>query len=430
MPTQLNYKECCNWLYKQFASFQNTGGTAYKPGLERIKHLMEHFENAHNSYAIVHIAGTNGKGSTSHLLHSVFMEAGYKTGLFSSPHMLDFKERIRINGSFISEDFVCNFVNKNKIFFEEGSYSFFEITLALALVYFAEKEIDVLILETGLGGRLDATNIVNPLLSVITNVSMDHEGFLGNSIREIAREKAGIIKRDIPVVIGEYQEEIADIFEKKATEENANLVWARNVEAGTIPYKVQLFGSFQQKNAHTGWVASQMLKQQFNLKDEHILKGFQRVQENVFLPGRWQKVAESPTMIFDMAHNEGAVQELLMQLNQETYEKLHIVWAMMEDKQVDSIVKMLPVKAEYYLCSPENKRAMQQEELQGYFKKNKLSCRPYNSAVEALTDSVSKANKNDLILVAGSAYLLAELFEKYFRKSVGELKFISIFATP
>ncbi len=430
MASTMNYSQCCEWLYKQFASFQITGGKAYKPGLERIEELMRHFEDAHKAYSIIHLAGTNGKGSTSHMLHSIFMEAGYKVGLFTSPHMLDFKERIRINGHFIKEQFVCDFVNANKSYFEIGNYSFFEITLALAFAYFRDQEIEVLVLETGLGGRLDATNIVEPQLSIITNVSKDHGNFLGDDLRGIAQEKAGIIKRNTPVLVGEYQAAIADVFLGLSTERNSPLHWAKDFKLGNEPYKVQLGGRFQQTNAHTAWAASQLLKKHFTIGDKQILSGLAKVQENVFLPGRWQKVSRHPSIILDMAHNEGALKVLSEQLKEESFDSLHIVWGMMKDKEADAIIGLLPQEADYYLCQPESERAMPLDDLEKYFKKYELSYSLCDSTVIALTNSISNANKNDLILVAGSAYLIAELFEKYFKKSVGEMKFISIFATP
>ncbi len=426
----MNYSQCCEWLYQQFASFQTSGATAYKPGLERIEVLMGHFDNAHKTYDIVHLAGTNGKGSTSHILHSIFMEKGVKVGLFTSPHMLDFKERIRINGEFIEEQYVCDFINENKAFFIAGCYSFFEITLALAFVYFRDREVSVLILETGLGGSLDATNIVNPLLSIITNVSKDHGNFLGDDLKEIARAKAGIIKPNTPVLIGEFQSEISAVFEEVSLNQNATLYWAKDIATGEEPYKVQLGGAYQQKNAHTAWAASQLLKTDFALSDDDILRGMARVQENVFLPGRWQVVAQEPTVVLDMAHNEGALKVLNQQLSMQSFDALHIVWGMMKDKDAEAIIDLLPKQAHYYLCSPEAERAMSLENLESFFKKNELNYSQYDSSVLALTNSISNANKLDLVLVAGSGYLLAELFEKYFKKSVGEMKFISIFATP
>ncbi len=426
----MNYSQCCEWLYQQFASFQTSGGAAYKPGLERIEVLMSHFNNAHKDYRIVHLAGTNGKGSTSHILHSIFMESGVKVGLFTSPHMLDFKERIRINGDFIEEQYVCDFVNNNKGFFEQGNYSFFEITLALAFTYFRDKGIELLILETGLGGRLDATNIVMPLLSIITNVSKDHGNFLGDDLLGIAKEKAGIIKQNIPVLIGEYQEEIADVFLSTAKDENSKITWAKDIETGAKPYIVQLKGGFQQTNAHTAWSASQLLKAFFPISNDQILSGLAKVQENVFLPGRWQVIGKDPKVVFDMAHNEGALKVLSSQLKEESFDDLHIVWGMMKDKEADTIIGLLPKNATYYLCSPKSDRAMDIESLEKYFIKNNLSYTVFHSSVDALTNSISNINKSDLLLVAGSGYLIAELFEKYFKKSAGEMKFISIFATP
>ncbi len=427
---EMNYSQCCEWLYIQFASFQTTGASAYKPGLERIQILMEHFENAQNKYKIIHLAGTNGKGSTSHLIHSAFMEAGMKVGLFTSPHMLDFKERIRINGEFIDETYVCSFVNDNKVFFEQGNYSFFEITLALAFTYFRDEKIEVLVLETGLGGRLDATNIVHPVLSIITNVSIDHSNFLGDTLEAIAEEKAGIIKERIPILIGEFQESISDIFNSKAKGISSPIHWAKDMSVGGNPYAVQFKGAFQQKNAHTAWCALQLLKSHFSISDQQILNGLARVQENVFLPGRWQVIGQDPKVVFDMAHNEGALKVFSEQLKMESFENLHIVWGMMKDKEADVIISLLPTDAHYYLCQPESERAMDLVDLVEYFKKFNLNYSVFDSSVLALTNSISNINKRDLLLVAGSGYLLAELFEKYFKKSVGEMKFISIFATP
>ncbi len=405
----MNYQETTNWMFNQLPMYQLQGASAYKEDLTNIKLLAAHLDNPQNGLKCLHVAGTNGKGSTSHMLSSVLQEAGYKVGLYTSPHLKDFRERIKINGKEISEEFVIEFIAKHKSFFEANDMSFFEMSVGLAFDYFASEKTDIAIIEVGLGGRLDATNIITPLVSVITNIGLDHTQFLGNTLEAIAGEKAGIIKPNIPVVIGEYTDETKPVFLAKAEENNAPIYFASDLIDQI--YLSDLIGDYQFHNKKTVQQTISILNNETNFKisTEQLQEGLLHVVKNTGLQGRWQQLGENPKIICDTAHNKHGLLVVMNQLQNEKYENLHIVLGVVNDKDLDSILPLFPKEAQYYFCHPNSSRALPAEILQSEAKKHDLVGEKYDSVAIAFAEAKKNASENDFIYVGGSTFVVAEL---------------------
>lgn len=405
----MNYQETTDWMFNQLPMYQAQGASAYKEDLTNTLLLTKHLHHPEKDLQCIHVAGTNGKGSTSHLLASVLQESGYKVGLFTSPHLKDFRERIKINGQEISEDYVCDFIKKNKLFLEKNQLSFFEMSVGLAFEYFKSQETDINIIEVGLGGRLDSTNIITPLVSVITNIGIDHTQFLGNTLESIATEKAGIIKPTIPVVIGEYTSETKKIFLNKATKENSELFFASDLIDKTYPST--LLGDYQIQNKKTVQQTIIILQsqKQFIISENDIQNGFLNVIENTGLQGRWQQLNENPKVICDTAHNAHGLKIVLNQIQKEQFEELHIVLGVVNDKDLDDILPLFPKKAKYYFCKPSISRGLNAIKLKEKAAEFKLIGKAYNSVSNAYEETLKKANKNDFIYIGGSTFVVAEV---------------------
>ena len=406
---KMNYQETTNWMFNQLPMYQLQGASAYKEDLTNIKILTAHLGNPQNRLKCIHVAGTNGKGSTSHMLASVLQESGYKVGLYTSPHLKDFRERIKINGSNISEDFVVEFIAQHKDFFEANDLSFFEMSVGLAFDYFASENIDIAIIEVGLGGRLDATNIITPLISVITNIDLDHMQFLGNTPREIAGEKAGIIKPNVPVVIGEYTPETQPVFLAKAKENQSAIYFAADLVTEVFPS--DLIGDYQFHNKKTVQQTIEVLNAQkeFKVTIENLKTGLLNVSKNTGLQGRWQQLGENPKIVCDTAHNKHGLAIVMKQIQKETFESLHIVLGVVNDKDLDSILPLFPKKAQYYFCRPDSSRGLATEILQETAKKHDLIGEKYDSVINAFDAARKNARKNDFIYIGGSTFVVAEL---------------------
>lgn len=405
----MNYQETTNWMFNQLPMYQLQGASAYKEDLTNIKLLATHLDNPQNRLKCIHVAGTNGKGSTSHMLASILQESGYKVGLYTSPHLKDFRERIKINGEEISENFVIEFISKHKTFFEANDMSFFEMSVGLAFDYFASEKIDIAIIEVGLGGRLDATNIITPLVSVITNIDLDHMQFLGNTPREIAGEKAGIIKPNIPVVIGEYTQDTQPVFLAKAEENKAPIYFASDLISEVFPS--DLIGDYQFHNKKTVQQTIAVLNAQneFKVSIEDLKTGLLNVSKNTGLQGRWQQLGENPKIICDTAHNKHGLAIVMNQVQKESFENLHIVLGVVNDKDLDSILPLFPKKAIYYFCRPNSSRGLDTETLKEAAKKHDLLGKKYNSVEDAFSAARKNAGQNDFIYVGGSTFVVAEL---------------------
>ncbi|OIV43313.1 bifunctional folylpolyglutamate synthase/dihydrofolate synthase [Flavobacterium johnsoniae] len=405
----MNYQETTNWMFNQLPMYQLQGASAYKEDLTNIKLLAEHLGNPEKNLQTIHVAGTNGKGSTSHMLASVLQEAGYKVGLYTSPHLKDFRERIKINGQEISEDFVCEFVSKHKDFFEANDMSFFEMSVGLAFDYFAAEKTDIAIIEVGLGGRLDATNIITPLVSVITNIGLDHTQFLGNTLEAIAGEKAGIIKPNVPVVIGEYTLETQPVFLAKAEVNKAPIYFASDLISEVFPS--DLIGDYQFHNKKTVQQTIKIVNEttDFKISEESLKSGLLNTVKNTGLQGRWQQLGENPKIVCDTAHNKHGLSVVMKQLQNEKFEKLHIVLGVVNDKDLDSILPLFPKEAQYYFCSPNSSRGLPTETLQNAAKNFDLIGEKYDSVESAFAEAKQNASKSDFIYVGGSTFVVAEL---------------------
>lgn len=405
----MNYAETLDWMFNQLPMYQTQGATAYKKDLTNTILLMDYLKHPETNIKTIHVAGTNGKGSTSHLLASVLQEADYKVGLYTSPHLKDFRERIKINGENISEEFVCEFINKHKLFFEENQLSFFEMTVGLASDYFAKEEVDIAIIEVGMGGRLDSTNIITPLLSVITNIGLDHIQFLGNTLALIAGEKAGIIKHNIPVVIGEYTSETKPVFIAKSKQENASIYFASDLFEDTYPSA--LIGDYQMHNKKSVLQTIKILQEvsDFKITEENCRKGFLNVIENTHLEGRWQILQEKPKVICDTAHNKDGLKIVLYQLQKESFSTLHIVLGFVNDKNLDEILPLFPKNAIYYFSKPDNFRGLDSVILQKKALEFGLIGDIYNSVRNAYETALQLANFDDVIYVGGSTFVVAEI---------------------
>lgn len=427
----MTYDETIQYLFNSAPLFQHVGGTAYKEGLSTTHILDAHFNHPHNQYKTIHIAGTNGKGSCAHTIAAILQHTGLKVGLYTSPHLVDFRERIRINGEMMPQQYVIDFVEKERSFFEPLHPSFFELTTALAFKYFAEQHVDVAVIEVGLGGRLDCTNIISPILSVITNISFDHTQFLGNTLAQIASEKAGIIKHKVPVIIGECNAETRSVFEHKAHEVEAPILFAEDNKevlssefSDLYGHKLrhyttrsfgdiygELTGECQIKNANTILCALHSLSKIFSVTHEDITYAFEHVCEMTGLRGRWQILQEHPTIICDTGHNTGGWQYLAHQLAQiaTSGNKLHIVFGMASDKDIERVMSTLPHEACYYWTKASVKRATSEQTIANIATKYDLHGKTYSNVAEAYEAAVNNASTNDYIYVGGSSFIVADL---------------------
>ena len=430
----MTYEETLTYLYNSAPLFQQVGKDAYKEGLSNTLELDAHFGHPHRKFKTIHIAGTNGKGSCSHTLAAILQSAGYKVGLYTSPHLVDFRERIRINGAPIPKEEVIRFVKEERDFFEPLHPSFFELATAMAFQYFAKEQIDIAVIEVGLGGRLDCTNIITPELSIITNISFDHVQFLGDTLSKIASEKAGIIKPGIPVVIGEADDETRPVFEQKAKEMNAPIYFAEDegwIQTSSLSLtgkriyqtKVladlegELGGLCQEKNTSTLLSALQILQNSgFPITEKQIREGFAHVCHLTGLMGRWQKLEEYPTLICDTGHNKGGIQYIVEQLSRENYQCLHIVIGMVNDKDISGVLALLPRDAIYYFTQASVKRAMPAKDLKCLANEIGLRGESYPTVHEAIQASKKSAHENDIIFVGGSTFVVADLLSLGFYK--------------
>ena len=422
----MTYKETIEYLYDSVPMFQKVGAVAYKEGLHNTMQLDRHFGHPHTKYNTIHVAGTNGKGSCSHTIAAILQAQGYKVGLYTSPHLKDFRERIKVNGQCLNKDYVIDFVQNERTFFEPLHPSFFELTTAMAFKYFAECDVDIAIIEVGLGGRLDCTNIITPKLSIITNISFDHTQFLGNTLAKIAGEKAGIIKPYVPVVIGESKLETRPVFTANAMKKNSQIIFAEdnpeiiNYESKSykgIIYTTKSFdtiygelgGAYQIKNTETILCAIKELQQlDFNISDNAIKTGFANVVEMTGLAGRWQKIKEHPTVICDTGHNVGGWEYLVKQLKAQKCRQMRIVFGMVDDKDVNTIMGMLPTDAIYYFTKANNKRAIDEKTLLNIGKQFNLKSNCYYNIKEAYNRAINDAKDDDFIFIGGSSYIVAD----------------------
>ena len=422
----MTYDETVTYLFNCAPPFQQVGGAAYKEGLSTTIELDNHLGNPHRKFRTVHVAGTNGKGSTSHTLAAILQESGYKVGLYTSPHLIDFRERMRVNGTPASEEYVIDFVEKHKSFFEPLQPSFFELTTAMAFNYFAEQQVDIAIIEVGLGGRLDCTNIITPELCIITNISLDHTQFLGSTLQEIASEKAGIIKSGIPVVIGETTPETKEVFANKAKECNAPITFAEEeaLLTGATPlesgykYDSRIFGEFcgelggdyQQKNTNTLLSAIRILCDKgFGITGDSLRKGFENVCSLTGFMGRWQKIQDKPRVVCDAGHNIGGIKYITEQLARVDCKQLRIVFGMVNDKDITSVLKMMPKNAIYYFTQASIKRAMPADELKEMAKRYGLNGNSHPTVKQALEAAITESSNDDFIFVGGSCFIVADL---------------------
>lgn len=405
----MTYQETLDWLFNQLPMYQLQGASAYKKDLTNVHILMDYFEHPEKKLQCIHVAGTNGKGSCSHMLASVLQEAGYTVGLYTSPHLKDFRERIKINGVMIPEDFVCDFVNQHQSFFEANDMSFFEMSVGLAFDYFAKEKIDIAVIEVGMGGRLDATNFILPLVSVITNIGLDHTQFLGNTLAAIASEKAGIIKSDIPVVIGEFTTETQPVFLAKAKENKSNLYFASDLIATTFPS--DLIGDYQVHNKKTVIQTLTVLNQHtaFQTTEAHWKTGLSQVVKNTGLQGRWQQLNELPKTICDTAHNTHGLTIVLNQIQKESFDQLHFVLGVVNDKDLDEVLPLFPKNAEYYFCKPNIPRGLEATILAQKAAQFGLYGKIYNSVSAAYAKAKQNAQPTDFIYVGGSTFVVAEI---------------------
>jgi len=400
----MNYKETLNYLFSRLPMYQRKGITAYKTDLNNIIVASKKLGNPHEKFKSVHIAGTNGKGSTAHILSSILQESGYKIGLYTSPHLKDFRERIKINGKIITKKEVVNFVKKHKNTFEKVSLSFFEFTVALSFNFFAKEKVDIAIIETGLGGRLDSTNIILPELSIITNIGIDHTKILGNTIEKIAKEKAGIIKYNTPIIIGRNQKKTEKVLKEIANKKNTVLTYALSYN-----YDSDLSGNYQKENINTAVSGILELKNQgWKITNKNIKEGLLNTRKNTGILGRWQKLSENPKIICDIAHNEDGLKEIIKQLQATSYKRLHVVFGTVNDKDLN-ILSLLPKDAKYYFCKANIPRGLNEKSLKKIANKKGLNGESYSSVKKALEKAKKSANKEDLIFIGGSTFIVAEI---------------------
>ena len=401
----MTYQQTLDWMFTQLPMYQREGKTAFKKELTNILAFSAVLNFPERKFKSIHVGGTNGKGSTSHMLASILQEAGYKVGLYTSPHLKSFTERIRINGSEIPKRKVTSFIKKHTNFLTKQKLSFFEMTVGLAFDYFANEKVDIAIIEVGLGGRLDSTNIITPEVAVITNIGLDHTQFLGDTLPEIAYEKAGIIKNNIPVIIGEKQPEVLPVFLEKAKQCNSKIYVASN---DVKSYASDLLGDYQKSNTKTAVAAIQQL-QGFTVSEKNISEGLLHVVKNTNLKGRWQILQENPKVICDTAHNKEGLSIVLNQLKKEHYKKLHIVLGVVLDKNLAAILPMFPEEANYYFCKPNIPRGLSEAILQEKALNFDLIGEKYSSVKEAFKSALLNANQEDTIYVGGSTFVVAEI---------------------
>lgn len=427
----MNYKETIDYLFTRLPMFSRTGAEAFKKDLTNTLALCKALGDPHKKIKTIHVAGTNGKGSVSHMLAAILQTAGYKTGLYTSPHLRDFRERIKLNGFLVPEEFVVSFTQQYKSLIEEIEPSFFEITVAMAFDFFAKQEVDIAVIETGLGGRLDSTNVIHPVLSVITNIGWDHMNMLGNTLTEIASEKAGIIKKNVPVVIGEVLPETSPVFTAKASEQHADVYYANqeyqivHAEAAadflhlsvtrqsnhTIKsYRLDLNGWYQQKNLLTVLTACDVLKQSgWSVEEQHLQYALSNSRNLNGLMGRWEIVRSKPTVVLDVGHNVDGIRQILEQLERTLFRQLHIVFGMVKDKDLTAVLELMPSNATYYFTKAQIPRALPEQILQNEARQFSLSGMTYREVNEALLSALKDASVDDLILVCGSVFLVGEV---------------------
>lgn len=393
-------------MFDQLPIYQQKGKSAFNGKLNNILLFASHLENPHKKFKSIHVAGTNGKGSSSHMLASILQEAGYKVGLYTSPHLKDFRERIRINGMPVPKRFVIHFISEHRKFFELNQLSFFEMTVGMAFSFFAEMGVDIAIIEVGLGGRLDSTNIITPEVALITNIGLDHIDILGDTLQKIALEKSGIIKHSVPVVVSETQNEVKKIFETVAEENKAPLTFAD--KSKIVPHPTDLLGSYQIKNVRGVLAALNQLKG-YTITNKQLKKGLLNVAENTGLKGRYQVLAENPKIICDTAHNLEGLKIVMQQLQSEKFEKLHIVFGLVKEKDFNGILNVLPKSASYYFCAAKNKRSQKSSFLKKQGAQLGREGKSYASVKGALKAAMRAANKRDLIYIGGSNFVVAEV---------------------
>jgi dihydrofolate synthase/folylpolyglutamate synthase len=405
----MNYQETVNWMFNQLPLYQFQGAIAYKEDLTNTILFSKYLGNPEKNLKFIHVAGTNGKGSTSHLLASVLQEAGYKVGLYTSPHLKDFRERIKVNGKEITEEFVCKFIEKHKNFFDINDLSFFEMTVGLAFDYFKNEKIDIAIIEVGMGGRLDSTNIITPLLSVITNIGKDHTQFLGTTFEAIATEKAGIIKQNIPVIIGEYTVDTKPVFLNKSNEMQSEIYFASDLVSENFPS--DLIGDYQISNKKTALQTLRILnlQKEFEVSEATIKQGFLNVVKNTGLQGRWQQLNSAPKVICDTAHNKHGLEIVLNQLKTEQFDSLHFVFGVVNDKDLDEILPLFPKNANYYFCKPNIPRGLDASILAKKALEFGLHGKVYNSVSEAYQNARQNATSTDFIYIGGSTFVVGEI---------------------
>ncbi|MFB6342010.1 bifunctional folylpolyglutamate synthase/dihydrofolate synthase [Saccharicrinis sp. FJH62] len=422
----MNYEETLQYLFSSLPMYQRVGKAAYKANLNNTHALDAYFDHPHREFKTVHVAGTNGKGTVSHILAAVFQLHGFKTGLYTSPHLFDFRERIKINGEPVSKESVIDFVAEHKALFENIQPSFFEMTVAMAFEVFKDEGVDIAIIETGMGGRLDSTNIISPLVSVITNIGYDHTQFLGSTLEAIAGEKAGIIKPGIPVVIGETQKETEPVFKSKALESGSTITFAdqryksdillretfsQTVKVGEKTYKTDLTGSYQRKNLTTALAALDVLKSEYYLNDDLIANALTAVKSITGLKGRWDVISESPDIICETSHNEAGIREMVEQLKMFGSKQIHIITGMVNDKDPDAILPLLPQKARYYFTRAQVERAMPETDLQNHARRYALNGNSYPKVDQAIDAARKAARPDDVIVITGSIFLIADALE-------------------
>lgn len=405
----MTYSETLNWLFNQLPMYQLQGASAYKKDLTNVHVLMDYLGHPESQLQCIHVAGTNGKGSCSHMFASVLQEAGFKVGLYTSPHLKDFRERIKINGQMVSEAFVCDFVNQHQSFFEANDMSFFEMSVGLAFDYFTKEKIDIAIIEVGMGGRLDATNIISPLVSVITNIGLDHTQFLGNTLTAIAAEKAGIIKSNTPVVIGEYTSETQPVFLATAKANQSPVYFASDLIATAYPS--DLIGDYQIHNKKTVLQTLTVLNHNtaFKTTESHWKTGLSEVVKNTGLEGRWQQLGTAPKIICDTAHNTHGLSIVLNQIQKEPFDQLHFVLGVVNDKDLDEVLPLFPKNAIYYFCKPNIPRGLEAAILAQKATPFGLNGKIYNSVSAAYENAKQNAQPTDFIYVGGSTFVVAEI---------------------
>lgn len=404
----MNYQQTLEWMYEQLPMFQKIGVAAFEKDLTKITAFSEYLNYPENNFKSVHIGGTNGKGSTSSLIASVMKDAGYKVGLYTSPHLVDFRERIRINGEEIPKQFVVEFIEKHRVFIENKKLSFFEMTVGMAFQYFSDEKVDLAVIEVGLGGKLDATNIIQPLVSVITNIGWDHMNILGNSLQEIAAEKAGIIKNHTPIIIGEFMPETKSVFDAEAQVNNAPIFYA-SLDAGLPEITSDLKGAYQKMNKKTALKTLEVLQKYFQINPFHIESGFLSVGKNTGLKGRWTVLGRNPLIVADTAHNKDGLELVLKQILDQVFKQLHFVLGVVNDKDIDSILALMPKDAIYYLAKPNVVRGLDARVLKSKMDLFGLQSKVFESIPLALEFAKYEAKSDDMIYVGGSTFVVAEV---------------------